>query len=93
MSINTRKRLKSKNIKAKANIKKHVLKPIKAIEKIKSITKEDIKAEEKKELTVHDKRAEQSLSPVAQQLCLKDEITSHYPSDISPVTKIKKVII
>jgi hypothetical protein len=92
MSINPKKRFKSKNIKGKVNIKKQVLKPIKAIEKIKSISKEDIKAEEKNKLTVHEKRDERSLSPVAEQLGLKDEIASHYPTDIPPITKIKKVI-
>jgi hypothetical protein len=92
MSINSRKRFKSKSIKGKVNIKKQVLKPIKAIEKIKLISKEDTKAEEENELTVHEKRAERSLSPVAQQLGLKDEIASHYPTDIHPVTKTIKVL-
>lgn len=65
------------------------MKPIKAVQKFKFLIKGE---ESHNDPNVNDKPAEQSLSPIAQHLGIKDEIESHYPTDMLSERKWRKVI-
>lgn len=79
MTINPPKKFKKKRTNKKDQLKKPLLKPIKAVQKFKFLIKGE---ESHNNPNVNDKPAEQSLSPIAQHLGIKDEIESHYPTDM-----------